>query len=53
MTYVADNLEDWVLASAPKFVAGMKQAEQEYLKRETVTLDAALAEIALEEQTSS
>lgn len=53
MTFIADNLEDWVLANAPEFVAGMKQAEQEYLAKEAVSLDAALAELESEEQTSS
>ena len=35
----ADALEDWILANAPEFVEGMKLADEEMKRGETVWLD--------------
>ena len=32
----ADALEDWILANAPEFVEGMRKAEEEFRRGETV-----------------
>ncbi len=39
-----DALEDWVLANAPEFVRGMRQADEDLAKGRTISLDAYLAE---------
>lgn len=39
-------LEDWVLATAPTFVAGMRAADRELRTRKTRSLDAVLGVIA-------
>jgi prevent-host-death family protein len=40
-----DELEDWILANAPEFVQGMKEAERELLEGRTFSLDEVMAEI--------
>ena len=38
-----DALDDWILANAPEFVEGMRKADQELRRRETVGLEEAFA----------
>jgi prevent-host-death family protein len=40
-----DALEDWILANAPEFVEGMKQADAEFRRGETVSMDELFARI--------
>lgn len=40
-----DELEDWILANAPEFVEGMKEAERELLEGRTYSLEEVMAEI--------
>lgn len=35
----SDALEDWILANAPEFVEGMRQADEEFRRGETVSMD--------------
>ena len=42
----ADALEDWILANSPEFVDGMRKADDELRRGETIGLDAAYARIA-------
>ena len=35
----ADALEDWILANAPEFVEGMRLADEEMARGETVSFD--------------
>jgi prevent-host-death family protein len=41
-----DALEDWILANAPVFVEGMQQAEEEFRRGETISMDELFARIA-------
>lgn len=34
-----DALEDWILANAPEFVKGMRRADEELRRGETVSID--------------
>ena len=34
-----DALEDWILANAPVFVEGMQQADEEFRRGETISMD--------------
>src|SRR6266508_2293137 len=34
-----DALEDWILANAPVFVEGMRQADEEFRRGETISMD--------------
>ena len=40
-----DALEDWILANAPEFVEGMQQAEEEFRRGETISMDELFARI--------
>jgi prevent-host-death family protein len=40
-----DALEDWILANAPEFVEGMRQAEEEFRRGETISMDELFARI--------
>lgn len=40
-----DELEDWILANAPEFVEGMKEAQRELLAGRTHSLEEVMAEI--------
>lgn len=40
----ADALEDWILANAPEFVEGMRLADEEMRRGETVAFDDLVAE---------
>jgi prevent-host-death family protein len=40
-----DALEDWILANAPVFVEGMRQAEEEFRRGETISMDELFARI--------
>jgi prevent-host-death family protein len=41
----SDALEDWILATAPEFVEGMRLAEDEFRRGETVSMDELFARI--------
>jgi prevent-host-death family protein len=41
-----DALEDWILANAPVFVEGMRQAEEEFRRGETISMDELFARMA-------
>ena len=41
----SDALEDWILANAPEFVEGMRQAEEEFRRGETISMDELFARI--------
>ena len=40
-----DALEDWILANAPEFVEGMRQADEEFRRGETISMDELFARI--------
>lgn len=40
-----DALEDWILANAPEFVEGMRQADDEFRQGETISMDELFARI--------
>jgi len=41
----SEALEDWVLANAPEFVEGMKTADEEFRRGETISMDELFARI--------
>lgn len=41
----SEALEDWVLANAPEFVEGMKAADEEFRRGETISMDELFARI--------
>jgi len=40
-----EALEDWILANAPEFVEGMRQADEEFRRGETISMDELFARI--------
>ena len=40
-----DALEDWILANAPEFVEGMRAADEEFRRGETISMDELFARI--------
>ena len=41
----AEALEDWILANAPEFVEGMRKAEEEFRRGETIGMDEVFARL--------
>ena len=49
----ADALEDWILANAPEFVQGMRKADDELRRGETLGMDEAFARLGSRKRASS
>lgn len=48
-----DALEDWILANAPEFVEGMQQADEEFRRGETISMDELFARIERKSATTT